>query len=387
MGKRHNTLSDDIFRNSKYINTLEQALEIDDFRKEYKEQYDIMLDVYKMLITINNIIFADSNKSINDKIYEMELEFEKIVGEQVDEENDEKRKHKYSVRTLKGLIDSNTRYLFNKFVEWYDYLMNFNKLDMVKQEVEEEMKRLESIDFDKVVKGGLLYEKNKNSNYKIYTSKLDYLFPNNKDVWKEYKQNFYDTYGIQLTDREKNDIYFVFKLIACGNNGIVKLLFQDEIKDFELTEKDNAEDYFKAYLTSLNIDIKDNRKFMSKADIFLNELLITNNVIIEQLENDTKNEHIIDISHIEVEPFVANYDLYFFYVNMEKITTGLYEFTIKTDVIVKIINDLKEIYNLMYDNVPTITDEKQVQEAFSKIQNIIDRNKKMFERLSWIWNQ
>ncbi len=382
MGKRHNTLSDDIFRNSKYINTLEQALEIDDFRKEYKEQYDIMLEVYKMLITINNIIFADSNKSINDKIYEMELEFEKIVGEQVDEESDEKRKHKYSVRTLKGLIDSNTRYLFNKFVEWYDYLMNFNKLDMVKQEVEEEMKRLESIDFDKVVKGGLLYEKNKNSNYKIYTSKLDYLFLNNKDVWKEYKQDFYDTYGIQLTDREKNDIYFVFKLIAYANNGIVKLLFQDEIKDFELTEKDNAEDYFKAYLTSLNIDIKDNRKFMSKADIFLNELLITNNVIIEQLENDTKNEHIIDISHIEVEPFVANYDLYFFYVNMEKITTGLYEFTIKTDVIVKIINDLKEIYNLMYDNVPTITDEKQVQEAFSKIQNIIDRNKKMFERLS-----
>ena len=382
MGKRHNTLSDDILRNSKYINTLEQALEIDDFRKEYKEQYDIMLDVYKMLITINNIIFADSNKSINDKIYEMELEFEKIVGEQVDEENDEKRKHKYSVRTLKGLIDSNTRYLFNKFVEWYDYLMDINKLDKVKKEVEEEMTRLESIDFDKVVKGSLIYEKNKNSNYKIYTSKLDYLFPNNKDVWKEYKQDFYDTYGIQLTDREKNDIYFVFKLIAYANNGIVKLLFQDEIKDFELTEKDNAEDYFKAYLTSLNIDIKDNRKFMSKADIFLNELLITNNVIIEQLENDTKNEHIIDISHIEVEPFVANYDLYFFYVNMEKITTGLYEFTIKTDVIVKIINDLKEIYNLMYNNVPTITNEKQVQEAFGKVQNIIDRNKKMFERLS-----
>lgn len=382
MGKRHNTLSDDIFRNSKYINTLEQALEIDDFRKEYKEQYDIMLDVYKMLITINNIIFADSNKSINDKIYEMELEFEKIVGEQVDEENDEKRKHKYSVRTLKGLIDSNTRYLFNKFVEWYDYLMNFNKLDMVKQEVEEEMKRLESIDFDKVVKGGLLYEKNKNSNYKIYTSKLDYLYPNNKDVWKEYKQNFYDTYGIQLTDLEKNDIYLIFKLIAYANNGIVKLLFQDEIKDFELTVQDNAEDYFKAYLTSLNIDIKDNKKFMNKADNFLNELLITNNVIMEQLENDTKNEHIIEISHIEIEPFIANYDLYFFYVNMEKITKGLYEFTIKADVVVKLINDLKEIYNLMYDNVPTITDEKQVQEAFDKVQNIIDRNKKMFERLS-----
>lgn len=189
-----------------------------------------MLEVYKMLITINNIIFADSNKLINDKIYEIELEFEKIVGEQVDEESDEKRKHKYSVRTLKGLIDSNTRYLFNKFVEWYDYLMDINKLDKVKKEVEEEMTRLENIGFDKVVKGSLQYEKNKNSNYKIYTSKLDYLFPNNGEIWKEYEKDFFDTYGIQLTDREKNDIYFVYKLVAYANNGIVKLLFGYEKK-------------------------------------------------------------------------------------------------------------------------------------------------------------
>ena len=378
MGKRHNTLSDDIFRNSKYINTLEQALEIDDFRKEYKEQYDIMLDVYKTLITLNNIFFADSNKNKKEKTDEIIDTIEKVIYKSIDDD-----RAKYSVRTIKALVDSNTRLLYNKYSEWYEKLSyNENYFDTLKNEIEQEMTTLENIGFDNVVKGSLLYEKNKNSDYKIFVSKLDYLFPNNKDVWKEYKQNFYDTYGIQLTDREKNDIYLIFKLIAYANNGIVKLLFQDEIKDFELTVKDNAEDYFKAYLTSLNIDIKDNDKFMNKADNFLNELLITNNVIIEQLENSTKNEHIIEISHIEIEPFIANYDLYFFYVNMEKITTGLYEFTIKADVVIKLINDLKEIYNLIYDNVPTITDEKQVQEAFGKVQNIIDRNKKMFERLS-----
>lgn len=378
MGKRHNTLSDDIFRNSKYINTLEQALEIDDFRKEYKEQYDIMLDVYKTLITLNNIFFADSNKNKKEKTDEIIDTIEKVIYKSIDDD-----RAKYSVRTIKALVDSNTRLLYNKYSEWYEKLSyNENYFDTLKNEIEQEITTLENIGFDNVVKGSLLYEKNKNSDYKIFVSKLDYLFPNNKDVWKEYKQNFYDTYGIQLTDLEKNDIYLIFKLIAYANNGIVKLLFQDEIKDFELTVQDNAEDYFKAYLTSLNIDIKDNKKFMNKADNFLNELLITNNVIIEQLENDTKNEHIIEISHIEIEPFIANYDLYFFYVNMEKITTGLYEFTIKADVVVKLINDLKEIYNLIYDNVPTITDEKQVQEAFGKVQNIIDRNKKMFERLS-----
>lgn len=378
MGKRHNTLSDDIFRNSKYINALEQALEIDDFRKEYKEQYDIMLDVYKTLITLNNIFFADSNKNKKEKTDEIIDTIEKAIYKSIDDD-----RAKYSVRTIKALVDSNTRLLYNKYSEWYEKLSyNENYFDTLKNEIEQEITTLENIGFDNVVKGSLLYEKNKNSDYKIFVSKLDYLFPNNKDVWKEYKQNFYDTYGIQLTDREKNDIYLIFKLIAYANNGIVKLLFQDEIIDFELTIQDNAEDYFKAYLTSLNIDIKDNKKFMNKADNFLNELLITNNVIMEQLENDTKNEHIIEISHIEIEPFIANYDLYFFYVNMEKITTGLYEFTIKADVVVKLINDLKEIYNLMYGNVPTITDEKQVQEAFGKVQNIIDRNKKMFERLS-----
>ena len=378
MGKRHNTLSDDIFRNSKYINTLEQALKIDDFRKEYKEQYDIMLDVYKTLITLNNIFFADSNKNKKEKTNEIIDTIEKAIYRSIDDD-----RAKYSVRTIKALVDSNTRLLYSKYSEWYEKLSyNENYFDTLKNEIEQEMTTLENIGFDNVVKGSLLYEKNKNSDYKIFVSKLDYLFPNNKDVWKEYKQNFYDTYGIQLTDREKNDIYLIFKLIAYANNGIVKLLFQDEIKDFELTVQDNAEDYFKAYLTSLNIDIKDNKKFMNKADNFLNELLITNNVIMEQLENDTKNEHIIEISHIEIEPFIANYDLYFFYVNMEKITTGLYEFTIKADVVVKLIKDLKEIYNLMYDNVPTITDEKQVQEAFGKVQYIIDRNKKMFERLS-----
>lgn len=382
MGKRHNTLSDEIFRNSKYINALEQALEIDNFKKEceknkdYKGQYEMMFDVFKTLILINNILFADSNKNIKEKQEEIQDILFNIVYKNSDSE-----RLKYGLRLQKELKDSHTRYLYNKFIEWYNNFYTYS-FDTLKNNVEQEMTRLENIEFDSVVKGGISYEKNKNSNYKIYTSKIDYLYPNNSEGWKEYTQNFYDTYGIKLNEQEINDIYFVYKLIAYANNGIVKLLFQDEIKDFELTVQDNAEDYFKAYLTSLNIDIKDNKKFMNKADNFLNELLITNNVIMEQLENDTKNEHIIEISHIEIEPFIANYDLFFFYVNMEKITTGLYEFTIKADVVVKLINDLKEIYNLMYDNVPTITDEKQVQEAFGKVQNIIDRNKKMFERLS-----
>ena len=171
MGKRHNTLSDDIFRNSKYINTLEQALEIDDFRKEYKEQYDIMLDVYKTLITLNNIFFADSNKNKKEKTDEIIDTIEKVIYKSIDDD-----RAKYSVRTIKALVDSNTRLLYNKYSEWYEKLSyNENYFDTLKNEIEQEITTLENIGFDNVVKGSLLYEKNKNSDYKIFVSKLDYL--------------------------------------------------------------------------------------------------------------------------------------------------------------------------------------------------------------------
>ena len=146
MGKRHNTLTDDIFRNSKYIHTLEQVLEIEDFRKEYKEQYDIMLDVYKTLITINNIFFSDSNKSKKQKQNEIKDTLEKVIYKSIDD-----NRAKYSVRTIKGLIDSNTRLLYNKFNEWYENLSyNEKYYDNLKLEVEEEMDTLDNIDFDNI---------------------------------------------------------------------------------------------------------------------------------------------------------------------------------------------------------------------------------------------
>lgn len=191
MGKRHNTLSDDIFRNSKYINALERELGIDDFRKEYKEQYDIMLDVYKTLITINNILFADSNKSIYDKNIEIDEALTECIGTQNYKEyhkkEDEKeegkktpiRSYKYSTRTLKGLVDSNTRLLYEKFKDWHETLYNDKTIINVKSEIEKEMTRLENIGFDNVVKKDIEYKKNKDSKYKIFISKLGKFYQNN----------------------------------------------------------------------------------------------------------------------------------------------------------------------------------------------------------------
>ena len=377
MGKRHNTLTDDIFRNSKYIRTLEQVLEIEDFRKEYKEQYDIMLDVYKTLITINNIFFSDSNKSKKQKQNEIIDTLEKVIYKSIDD-----NRAKYSVRTIKGLIDSNTRLLYNKFNEWYENLSyNEKYYDNLKLEVEEEMDTLDNIDFDNIVKNDLRYQKNKNSNYKIYVSKFDYLYPNHKKELDNYKQNFYDIYGIELNEKETNEICLIFRLVAYGNNGLVKLLYDNAI-DFGLYDKSIPNDYFNAYLKSLNINMENNNDYNKCRDVFFNEFVETVDTMTKLILKKYENNHIKEIGgELSLNEFVFNYDLYFFYLNMELITTK-YNFTIKSDLLLKIIKDLKEVYRLIYDNVPKMANETQVKEALKKIQAIIDRNKNLFERLS-----
>lgn len=377
MGKRHNTLTDDIFRNSIYINALEEALGIEDFKKEYKEQYDIMLDVYKTLITINNIFFSDSNKSKKQKQNEIKDTLEKVIYKSIDD-----NRAKYSVRTIKGLIDSNTRLLYNKFNEWYENLSyNEKYYDNLKLEVEEEMDTLDNIDFDNIVKNDLRYQKNKNNNYKIYVSKFDYLYPNHKKELDNYKQNFYDIYGIELNEKETNEICLIFRLVTYGNNGLVKLLYDNAI-DFGLYDKSIPNDYFNAYLKSLNINMENNNDYNKCRDIFFNEFVETVDTMTKLILKKYENNHIKEIGgELSLDEFVFNYDLYFFYLNMELITTK-YNFTIKSDLLLKIIKDLKEVYRLIYDNVPKMANETQVKEALKKIQAIIDRNKNLFERLS-----
>lgn len=383
MGHRHNTLSDNIFRNSKYINALEHTLEITDFRKDYKEQYDIMLDVFKTLIKINNILFADSNKNLYDKKIEMLDTLTIALYGSLDSDNIDTGKYKYSTRTIKNLIDSHTRHLFNKFIEWYDYLSNINELDFVKKEVEEEMDTLEYVEFDSIVKENISYQKNKDSDYKIYISKFDYLYPKQKETLKKYKQEFYDIYGVELQKKDMNEIYFLYKLIAYGNNALVKILTNNFVSyNFNLSERSLPKDFFNAYLYTLGMDIEDAERFKKLSEEFLEEALITNNVLIELTKDKVSDPTLIVLSFSELDDYFSNYNLYFFYINMTRIANGSFEFSIKSDILLKIIQDLKEVFNLMYNNIFKNVDKEKLEKAWYILQKIIKRNQNLFERVS-----
>ena len=159
-------------------------------------------------------------------------------------------------------------------------------------------------------------------------------------------------------------------------------MLYDNAIDFGLYDKSIPNDYFNAYLKSLNINMENNNDYNKCRDIFFNEFVETVDTMTKLILKKYENNHIKEIGgELSLDEFVFNYDLYFFYLNMELITTK-YNFTIKSDLLLKIIKDLKEVYRLIYDNVPKMANETQVKEALKKIQTIIDRNKNLFERLS-----
>lgn len=367
MGKRHNTLSDDIFRNSYYIKFIEEQLNVEDFRKEYNEQYNIMLDIYKNLIIINNAMFSDSNDSNNKRMGNVQMALENAISKSADDE-----RNKYSNKTIKDLIDSNARRVYNKFIEWYNNSRYQRYFETLKLEIENEMQRLEDINFDMIVKGNWMYEKNKNSNYKIYINKLGNEYALDNAIRTDFKRDFANTYGIDLSEENMQEIAFLYDLVASANNCLSNYLNGSKFDYYNLSEYSADEEFYYAYLKSLHIDIKDNKLFKRNSQLFLQKVRDVGNIYTELCYAGV-------IEDGDFDEYVCNFDYYNFILNMIKIFNNEIVIKVKTDLINKLINDLKSIYEFMSKEE---NKEENYKKAFALVQVIIERNKKLFERLS-----
>lgn len=343
----HKTLNDEIFRNSKYILYLERYLETDNIKKTHLSQYNIMLDVFKSIIELKNILVADSDRTIADKITDLEITLEKCLFGELDNDSE---KYKYGTRAIKGLTDKYTRYLYNKFKDWYEYLSNIGKLDMVEEEILNEMERLEKVRFDDVVKGSLTFKKNKDSKYKIYISKFNELFYD--EVFEEeYKTNFEKYYG-KLTDNAYDILKNIFNLVANANNGITNKLY--DIKIRPLNDNDDYNSIFELYLNSLNISVP----YEIKARYSIGHLIDCGRIVQD-----------LGITYDDVS---NNFDLYNF-IHIMKLNPKIIK-GINKDIVKTIYKELIQVYNLYNSG--------EYNKALDITHKIIERNKDLFVRIS-----
>lgn len=367
MGKRHNTLDYKYFHKTKYIKELEKIFEIDNFKKEYQKQFDIMYDIFKTLIILNNILFSDSSRNKDDKIFELQVELEKCLYGDLDNDGN---KYKYSVRTINDLLDKHTRYLFKKFIEWYEYLTSISKLENIQDEIDEEMNKLKDINFDYIISSNINYKKDKNSNKSYCISKF-FKYNLDKKYLEQYLDDYYDTYVDDIDRNElSKEVCLIYNLVAYANNGIIKeMTIKDKMTDineieFDYSyERDNVEFfemYFNGYLHLKFNDID----FKKNADEFQQDLLkIT---IFFNLTNYKE----FNLGKINEVVILQNYDLYYFIMNIYKISKNRIKLNNQNNMLLKIVERLEKVFELIKSH--------QFEEALKIVDSIIQKNKEMY---------
>lgn len=384
MGKRYRILTDEGFKNSKYINTINNIYGLKDFKKEYKEQYDIILDIFKTFILLNNHFFSDSNLSNFDKVENATNLLEKMF---IINDDENVVGVKYSVRDIKELCDKYARHLYNAMSEWYYSLYTLSSKDLdnskilkkIKKDIEEEMNKLEYSGFDNSFVENIQFERNAIKNYKNYTkyiSKFDTMYAKRNEFIENYKAEFKSLYGITLNDNDINKFGLLFKLLSSVNNGLINIINDYELDKCNINSYTDSTTLYKYYLQTLNIDYESN-SFIDNSQEFLFLFGIVKNKLDSIVNYDNKK-------------LLENFDMYFFYLTMEQtIYSHKIKFKTASNISNKLTIDLIDIYKSLKkikESEKDLSKESIVSDylipMYKKTDELIKRYSNVFERIS-----
>lgn len=392
MIERHTLLNDEIFKKSKYVDMIQRHFGIKDLKKESKNknsefygQYDILLDIFKTFELVANCFFSDSNISLADKTDKARDYVEQLIYN--DYENSQK--HKYTVRSIKGLCDKKATKLYNLMEKWQKVFKNITpknattsvELREVIEKIEKELKELEYVEFDSVVSDNITYRKNEikyYKTYKKYISKFDPIYSKREDFIKDFKDNYYKHNGIVLTEEDITNFTNIFNTISYGNNGIINLIVESSIDTTELSERPTDEEIYKLYLKQNGINY-DSVNYQVNVMAF--------RLSLEKLYQIGNKK--MGLSFLEA---LCGYDLFYFLTVCEEIIlTDKIKFSFVANDMNKILKDLKDVYNTIKNTNMTLEEvcednQKYYREtiipAYEIIKDIIERNKDLFMEMS-----
>lgn len=382
--RRHNHLTDDIFKKCKYIATINRVFEFKDIRKEDNKQYKLLLDIFQTFILVFNCFFSDSNKNKAEKADEARTIIEKLIYK--DYENSQT--HKYSVRDIKDIVDKRARRLYKYMEQWQKELMKITPknandsifLNEMIATLEKEMNDLEYVEFDSIVNENITYQKNNVKNYKDYKKyicKFDYIYNKRDEFINEFKEKYYKRTRISLTDDDIDMFRKVFTTISYGNNGLINTINNKDLETKNINEKSSDKYIYKAYLKLNGIDYNSDNFQIDVMAFSLMLQYIYNRAMLKGL---TKYD------------VLKNFDILTFLITCEEmILTDEVKFNFVDNDINGILLDLKDVYKtccssqMTYEEIGTDTkrfNEETLIPAYQIIRDIIERNKDIFMEIS-----
>lgn len=371
---KHRLIDTNDFRNSKYMQVVNKQVGCKDFKKfcdenkEYKGQFDFMVDTFKTFVLLRNCFFSDSNLSINDKVEKAQKIIGKYLFSDFDEENNEtlseNGKSKYSVRFIQNVCERYSTHLYRRINEWYfDYLDNYtlnSNIKPVLDDIAEEMARLEKVGFDDYVKENINFKKNKTSDYKIYLSKFDSLYSGYEEFTEEFIKEYNDNHITPLNDEELGRIGLVYALMAKCCNGITKVLENKPQEEFNIDERTTPTELFNIYLNQLNFNETRFDFRMEATQFMLQATLLYSKV---------------GSRGITFDEMMNNFDMYYFLDTMQT-TVNKDDFKITDEQIQKDLQDLRDIYKLIYTQAKSVDEMLELfKKGLTLISNLISKKR------------
>ena len=371
---KHRLIDTNDFRNSKYMQVVNKQVGCKDFKKfcdenkDYKGQFDFMVDTFKTFVLLRNCFFSDSNLSINDKVEKAQKIIGKYLFSDFDEENNEtlseNGKSKYSVRFIQNICERYSTHLYRRINEWYfDYLDNYtlnSNIKPVLDDIAEEMARLEKVGFDDYVKENINFKKNKTSDYKIYLSKFDSLYSGYEEFTEEFIKEYNDNHITPLNDEELGRIGLVYTLMAKCCNGITKVLENKPQEEFNIDERTTPTELFNIYLNQLNFNETRFDFRMEATQFMLQATLLYSKV---------------GSRGITFDEMMNNFDMYYFLDTMQT-TVNKDDFKITDEQIQKDLQDLRDIYKLIYTQAKSVDEMLELfKKGLTLISNLISKKR------------
>mgnify|MGYP000305127777 FL=1 len=371
---KHRVIDTNAFRNSKYMQVVNKQVGCKDFKKfcdenkEYKGQFDFMVDTFKTFVLLRNCFFSDSNLAINDKVENAQ----KIIGKYLFSDFDEKTnetmsedgKPKYGFRFLQNVCERYSTHLYRRINEWYfkylnDYILNDN-IDAVLDGIKKEMTRLEKVEFDDYVKENINFKKNKTSDYKIYLSNFDSLYSGYEEFTEEFIKEYNENHITPLNDEELGRIGLVYTLMANCCNGITKVLENKPQEEFNIDERTIPTELFNIYLNQLNFNETRFDFRMEATQFMLQASLLYSKVSSRGLTFDE---------------MMNNFDMYYFFDKMQEVVNKD-DFKITDEQIQKDLQDLRDIYKLTHTPVKRVDETLELfKKALTLISNLIGKKR------------
>lgn len=371
---KHRVIDTNDFRNSKYMQVVNKQVGCKDFKKfcdenkEYKGQFDFMVDTFKTFVLLRNCFFSDSNLAINDKVENAQ----RIIGKYLFSDFDEKTnetisedgKPKYGFRFIQNVCERYSTHLYRRINEWYlkylnDYILNDN-IDAVLGGIKKEMARLEKVGFDDVVKENINYMKNKDSNYKVFISKFDSLYSNYDEFTEEFMKEYNDNHITPLNDDELGRIGLVYTLMAKCCNGITKVLENKPIEEFNIDERTTPTELFNIYLNQLNFN-ETRYDFRMEATQFMLQATILYGKLSSR--------------GVSFDELMNNFDMYYFFDTMQTLVNKD-DFKITDEQIQKDLQDLREIHKLIHTPAKSVDETLEIfKKALTLVYNLISKKR------------